>query len=227
VSNNDFTPHLMTAGPGAGTTVRGGFWAALDAATGALVWENAATKPPVSGPAGTVAINTGMVTVANGVVLGGSMDANGTMYAFNAATGQQLWSFESGGSVNSGAAVVDGNVYWGSGYANFDLGTPNNKLYSFGVPGKSMARLGLAGPADQAVAVYPTPATQSLQIVSKDRSLIRSVRVYDLAGRLVKELGATGTARYALDVRAVPAGTYLVKIATPTGSTSAKVVVMH
>ena len=36
------------------------------------------------------------------------------------------------GSVNSGAAIVDGTVYWGSGYANIN-GTPNNKFYAFEV----------------------------------------------------------------------------------------------
>jgi len=25
-------------------------------------------------------------------------------------------------------------VYWGSGYSNFGFGTPNNKLYAFGLP---------------------------------------------------------------------------------------------
>jgi hypothetical protein len=34
--------------------------------------------------------------------------------------------------VNSGAAIVGGRVYWGSGYANID-GTPNNKFYAFEV----------------------------------------------------------------------------------------------
>ncbi len=167
-----------------------------------------------------------MVTVANGVVLAGSMDAQGTMYAFNAASGEQLWSFTSGGSVNSGAAVVDGNVYWGSGYANFGLGTGNTKLYSFGLPAGN-ARLGPANLADQAISVYPTLATQTVKIVAKDQGNIRSIRVFDLAGRLVRELGPTGADSYELDLRAVPAGTYLVKIATPAGSTSAKVVVLR
>jgi len=53
------------------------------------------------------------------------------MLAMNAATGQILWTFPSGGACNSGAAIVDGTVYWGSGYSF--LGTPNNKLYAFGV----------------------------------------------------------------------------------------------
>ena len=54
------------------------------------------------------------------------------MYALNAATGAILWSFASGGSCVSGAAVSDGMLFWGSGYSK--LGTPNNKLFAFGLP---------------------------------------------------------------------------------------------
>jgi polyvinyl alcohol dehydrogenase (cytochrome) len=132
VSNFYYIPHAMTKGPGNGTTVYGGFWAALDAATGEIIWENAGSNPPATGGfPGAIAFNTGMVSVANGVVFAGAMDAVGTMYAFEASTGKKLWSFESGGSVNSGPAIVDGTVYWGSGYTNFGLGTGNNKLYAF------------------------------------------------------------------------------------------------
>jgi outer membrane protein assembly factor BamB len=132
VSNSLFMPHLMTTGPGAGKTVRGGFWAALDPATGKRKWEVAGNKPPAVSPfpAGAIALNTGLVSVANGVVFAGALDSLGTMYAFDAASGKILWSFESGGSVNSGAAIADGVVYWGSGYKNIS-GTPNNKLYAF------------------------------------------------------------------------------------------------
>jgi len=45
-----------------------------------------------------------------------------------------LWSFASGGSCNAGAAIVDGTVYWGSGYssfAGFFGSTGNNKLHAF------------------------------------------------------------------------------------------------
>ena len=44
-----------------------------------------------------------------------------------------LWSFASGGSCGGGAAIVDGTVYWGSGYASIG-GAPNNKLYAFSLP---------------------------------------------------------------------------------------------
>jgi polyvinyl alcohol dehydrogenase (cytochrome) len=54
------------------------------------------------------------------------------MFALDAKTGNILWTFLNGGSVNSGAAIVDGVVHWGSGYARIS-GTPNNKFYAFEV----------------------------------------------------------------------------------------------
>ena len=48
--------------------------------------------------------------------------------------GAELWSFPSGGSCLSGAAISDGTLYWGSGYSNFGFGTANNKLYAFSLP---------------------------------------------------------------------------------------------
>lgn len=58
-------------------------------------------------------------------------------WALDAATGAVLFSFPSGGSVGSGAAVVNGTVYRGSGYGVFGPNaayTGNNKLYAFEVP---------------------------------------------------------------------------------------------
>ncbi len=230
VSNNDFIAHTMTTGPRAGTSVKGGFWAALDAATGAVKWENAAVNPPAFGPypEGAVAVNTGMVTVANGVVFAGAMDAPGTMYAFNAATGEQLWSFASGGSVNSGAAIVDGNVYWGSGYTNFGLGTGNKKLYSFGLStAGATARMGLPGESEKSIRLYPTPATRVINIVSQDNSPIHSIRLFDLAGREVKAFGSVVSSSHTLDLEALPAGTYMIKVATKNSSITTKVVVVR
>ncbi len=105
-----------------GSTVDYGVWSGLDASTGEVLWQ---TAPEFGGGA------SGPVTTANGVVFGCSLDAAGYMYALNAATGAVLWSFMSGGSCLSGAAISNGEVYWGSGYSNFGFGTPNNKLYAF------------------------------------------------------------------------------------------------
>jgi polyvinyl alcohol dehydrogenase (cytochrome) len=129
-----------------GQTVHGGSWSALDAATGAILWQ-------VADPSGYV--DVGSMTVANGVVFGSSMvqspgffgppppfPADGpkskSMYAFDAATGAVLWTKYTGNSVNAGPSVVKGTVYWGSGYANLGLGYGSfttGKLYAFSIPG--------------------------------------------------------------------------------------------
>ena len=122
-----------------GVTTRSGFWGALDARNGAVLWMTA--DPNLySGPYGAV-------TVANGVVFAGSnggpspIFTGGTipwdyqtapsMFALDARTGQVRWSYAAGGSVLGGAAVVNGAVYWGSGYANFGVGVANRRLYAF------------------------------------------------------------------------------------------------
>ena len=116
---------LLGNGSDAGKTIGYGFWSALDAGSGEILWQTA--DPNVG------ATDMGAVTVANGVVYAGSMAAGTgahTMFAFDAATGDILWSFASGGSVNGGAAVVDGVVYWGSGYRLWG-GRSNHRLFAF------------------------------------------------------------------------------------------------
>ena len=118
-ANSEARPWMLLDG----STVNSGIWSALDPATGEILWQ---TANPTGGQA------SGAVTVANGVVYACSMDLAGHMYALDAATGGILWSFASGGSCTAGAAVVNGTVYWGSGYASFG-GSPNDKLYAFGL----------------------------------------------------------------------------------------------
>jgi polyvinyl alcohol dehydrogenase (cytochrome) len=115
------------------TTVGGaGSWAALDPATGQILWQ-------LGDPNGAITI--GPVTVSNGAVFVSSMAgaANApTMIALSAETGQTIWSYASGSSVNAGPSIVDGVVYWGSGYAHLGIPgfTTNNKFFAFSVNGK-------------------------------------------------------------------------------------------
>jgi polyvinyl alcohol dehydrogenase (cytochrome) len=120
-ANYYHTPYTLLNG----TTITSGFWSALDAATGEILWQT----PDPQG-----SFDTGPVTGANGVVYGCSMDPAGHMYAMDGATGNILWDYPSGGSCQSGAAIVNGMVYWGSGYSNLNLGTPNNQFYAFQLP---------------------------------------------------------------------------------------------
>ena len=110
-----------------GATAYAGSWAALDPATGAIIWQ-------IADPNG--AVDLGPMTVSNGVVYAPSMAGAPTapnMFALNASTGAVLWSFAAGGSVNAGASVVNDTVYWGSGYSNLGIPgyTPNHKFYAF------------------------------------------------------------------------------------------------
>ena len=127
-----------------GTVVNGGFWSALNAETGEIIWQtpDPASFLPLEGNLGNPYIGTGLgpgffgapqgpITLANGVVYAGSMDMEGHMYAMDEATGEILWSFASGGSVAAAPTVVDGVLYWGSGYRS---GFPNDRLYAFSLP---------------------------------------------------------------------------------------------
>ena len=223
----------MTTGPGAGQTINGGFWASLDATTGAVLWEVAGANPPASPPlipppfpvTNPIATNQGPVSVANGVVFGGAMDAVGTMYAFSAATGDILWSYESGGSVLSGAAISDGSIYWGSGYSNFGLGTPNHKIYAFTTSGSAFG-----APISPTVTAWtngvleavnnPNPFEASTDIVftiPKEDQV--SLVIYNSSGIEVDRLINGPLAKGEHQVRwnspqDLPAGTYLYRLTT-------------
>jgi polyvinyl alcohol dehydrogenase (cytochrome) len=59
------------------------------------------------------------------------MDMEGHMYAMDEATGEILWSFASGGSVAAAPTVVDGALYWGSGYRS---AFTNDRVFAFSLP---------------------------------------------------------------------------------------------
>jgi polyvinyl alcohol dehydrogenase (cytochrome) len=118
IGNNRKTSYTLSPN---GPTITWGSWAALSSQSGKILWQ---TADPTQG-----AFDPGAASVANDVVYAGS--TSGFMYALDAKTGTVLWSFASGGSVMDGPAIVDGVVYWGSGYKKQAPGTGNNKLYAF------------------------------------------------------------------------------------------------
>jgi polyvinyl alcohol dehydrogenase (cytochrome) len=119
---------------GTGPVWNGGAWTALDVGTGAMVWQvpelgttpNDSTQPSVIGTA---------MTVANGVVFTGTAD--GYMVALDAASGDVLWKFQTPGTIMCGPSVVNGTVYWGSGWSGFGGSSSatlvNNVVYAFSV----------------------------------------------------------------------------------------------
>ncbi len=137
ITNQHHIPYELTQdGTLTNTMATGGSWAALDPATGKILWQTADPQTESLSGLGTVGVwDLAPVTVANGVVYASSMAklANqDQMFALDAETGAILWEFGAGGSVNSGPAVVDGTVYWGSGYSRSGVeGSGNNKFFAF------------------------------------------------------------------------------------------------
>jgi len=134
INNNNHTSYTLA--PGNTETWNAGSWAALDAASGKILWQ---VKVPGIDPIQTTfgAGGRGPLASSPGLVYAGSM--SGAMAVLDAETGKTLWSFDAGGSVSSAPAVVDGAVYWGAGYSRFNFGTGVHKLYKF-VPASAHAR---------------------------------------------------------------------------------------
>jgi len=131
VNNETSTPYTLGGlGPKSGQQTSAGSWAALDPSTGNVEWQIA--NPAMTAPLNGASVN-GPLAAVNGVVFAGSMDTQGTMFAFDGASGDVLWSFPSGGTVYGGAAVAGGVVYWGNGYpiSRLGFGSPGGKLYAF------------------------------------------------------------------------------------------------
>lgn len=125
ISNNSLLPYAGRPELG-----NAGSWGAIDPSDGSIIWQ---TKDPNGN------IDPGAVSVANGVVYAGSLESNPakpTFFGLNAANGNIRFALASGGSVNSAPAIVDGTVYWGSGYSNFGLGSGNPKMYALSIKGK-------------------------------------------------------------------------------------------
>jgi polyvinyl alcohol dehydrogenase (cytochrome) len=119
LSDYDKIPYTLPSGK----KITWGSWGALDIATGKILWQ---TADPTK-----TAYDIGSVSVANGVLYAPSY--SGEVYALNTVNGRVLWSFSTGGTVIDGPSIVDGALYWGSGY---DIGTGNNKVYAFTLGGK-------------------------------------------------------------------------------------------
>lgn len=133
----------LEAGPEKGKVIRGGYWGALVARTGELVWQTAdpATAHPLNGEGinhwiyglnlgkGYFAAPMGPLTYYNGLIFAGSL--SGLMVALDTRDGKILWRQETKGSVVSAPSIVNDQLFWGSGY---HLGFQDNKLYSFELP---------------------------------------------------------------------------------------------
>ncbi|KAG4922645.1 hypothetical protein JHK86_051458 [Glycine max] len=102
----------FTLAPSNMTTTAGG-WVAMNASNGRVLWS---TANPTNGP----------VSVANEVVIAGSTDRMGSIYAFDANNGKILWTYKTGATVYGGMSINNGCIYVGHGYNVFVSSLINN-----------------------------------------------------------------------------------------------------
>jgi hypothetical protein len=69
-----------------------------------------------------------------------------------------------------------------------------------------------------AFSIYPNPANEVLHIASDTE--LNSARVYDVAGKLVKEVNISGALSKALDIADLNKGVYLLEVQTIDGQTN-------
>jgi polyvinyl alcohol dehydrogenase (cytochrome) len=126
-----------------GSEVAGGL-AAIDIASGRRLWY---VRPPAlqCGTQVCVQAQSAAVTAIPGVVFSGT--TNGIMRAYATTDGRILWEHDTvrdydtvnalpakGGRIDgAGPVVVDGSVYFHSGYGMLRGGLPGNVLLAFGV----------------------------------------------------------------------------------------------
>ena len=134
ISNQHHISYRMTEdGKLTDISSTGGSWAALDPKTGKIIWQRADPQAEVLNGETVGVWDLAPVSTANGVVYVGSMAKSGNeFYALDGATGKILWAQPAGSSVNAGPAIVDGIVYWGSGYSRARAeGNGNDKFFAF------------------------------------------------------------------------------------------------
>jgi len=139
ITNHHHIRYQLTQnGVTSGAYFTGGSWAALDPETGKILWQTADPQSETLAGHAVGVWDLAPVSVANGVLYAASMAKTGDeYYALDAATGAILWGFPAGSAVNAGPAVVNGSVYWGSGYRRSGAeGSGNNQLFAFSLDGQ-------------------------------------------------------------------------------------------
>jgi outer membrane protein assembly factor BamB len=113
----------------------GGIAYCLNALNGSEIWNfTVATTAQMIHGAESIAISSSMA-VANGYVYFGCYDHN--VYCLNASTGEKVWNFTTGNTVESCPSVANGYVYVGSWDGNvycFDA-TTGTKIWNYSTGG--------------------------------------------------------------------------------------------
>lgn len=124
-ANLDGRPYTLFP---SGQTIHGGSWAGIRASDGAIAWQ---TADP-NNFRNLTTIDVAGTSCIPGIVFVSSFTPRGDLYALDMDTGAILWTYRVNTTVNSAPSIVNGKVFWGTGYQRI-FGLPGNKLYAFGL----------------------------------------------------------------------------------------------
>lgn len=106
---------------GAAGPATGGL-AAVNAATGAILWKHRFDK----------SFDVGAATIANDVVFTSTFD--GTIYALSTKTGSTLWTSKTPAGINSFPAIVKKMLIIGAGAPRNRTGKPDAAIIAYSLP---------------------------------------------------------------------------------------------
>ena len=113
--------------------------------------------------------------------------------------------------------MSNASVQWGDGVltngSNYELKVPLNNTNERAIPEAAPLKM----------QVYPSPASNMVQVVLDKDNLLQSVALYDLNGRVVQQITGLSSDRTALNVSLLPAGLYFVVAQTTQGTTTRKI----
>jgi polyvinyl alcohol dehydrogenase (cytochrome) len=119
---------------GAESCTESGYWRGIDAGTGITDWFSC-------GPVGGEGRVISPVSISQDVAFAGSLEAGtANMVVLDLSDGSQIRTFPKDGvangfSSNSAPSIVDGSIYWTSGFGGFmDDVVGNDKVYAFELP---------------------------------------------------------------------------------------------
>lgn len=126
-------PHLtnrLAGQNGVPITWNAGAWGGIAMTTGKMVWQIPSYGQDLRAPAfGSSA--GGPNSFTNRVLFTGS--SSGYFTALDATSGNRLWTYDSGGTVESAPAIFNETVFWGTGYTRAG-GVSNHRLFAFAIP---------------------------------------------------------------------------------------------
>jgi hypothetical protein len=79
--------------------------------------------------------------------------------------------------------------------------------------------------AEQIISVTPNPVSDVFHInVSELRDEVMNIHIYDITGKIVKSIPASGQSLYTLSRTGMNSGTYIVKVILKNGTVNKKVI---